>query len=224
MNKVIDEIFKHKKIAMQRLAEYGFKEENGGYVLERTIADGQMTLKVSADGNGELSTKVIDCDTGDEYTLFLSDEADGDFVNQVRGEYRNILEGIAENCCQRQVFKSRQAQEIIAYVRQKYGDELEFLWEKFDDNAIWRRKDNKKWYGAVLKVKRRTIGLDGEDKIEVLDLRATPDTVAKIDGRKYFSAYHMNKKNWISICLDGSCDIQEIKNLLDISYNLALKK
>lgn len=44
----------------------------------------------------------------------------------------------------------QQSQELIDYVRQTYGDELEFLWKKFDDNAVWRRKDTKKWYAALL--------------------------------------------------------------------------
>lgn len=39
----------------------------------------------------------------------------------------------------------------IEYVRKKYGDELEFLWTKFPDNAAWRRKDNRKWYGVLSK-------------------------------------------------------------------------
>ena len=34
----------------------------------------------------------------------------------------------------------------------------------------------------------------------------------------------MNKKHWITIILDGSVNIEEIYNLIDISYNLSLKK
>lgn len=28
---------------------------------------------------------------------------------------------------------------VIEYVREKYRDELEFLWEKSPDNAVWHR-------------------------------------------------------------------------------------
>ena len=38
-----------------------------------------------------------------------------------------------------------------------YCDELEFLWQKFPDNAVWRRKDNKKWYGALLTVSKEKL-------------------------------------------------------------------
>lgn len=40
----------------------------------------------------------------------------------------------------------------------------------------------------------------------------------------FFPAYHMNKDSWISILLDGSVSEEEIKNLLDLSYKLTMKK
>lgn len=45
-----------------------------------------------------------------------------------------------------------------------------------------------------------------------------------IDNKRYFSGYHMNKKNWYTICLDGSIDNDEIFKRIDISYELAKKK
>ncbi|MDE5993139.1 MAG: MmcQ/YjbR family DNA-binding protein, partial [Oscillospiraceae bacterium] len=35
---------------------------------------------------------------------------------------------------------------------------------------------------------------------------------------------HMNKENWIGIMLDGSADEEQIKNLLDMSYQLTMPK
>ena len=101
---------------------------------------------------------------------------------------------------------------------------MEFLWKKFDDNAIWSRKDNKKWYGAILVVKKSKLGLHGDGKVEILDVRATSDEIDRlVDNKKYFNGYHMNKRSWLTLCLDGSCDIEELKRRLNISYNLALK-
>ncbi|MBF1202590.1 MAG: MmcQ/YjbR family DNA-binding protein, partial [Fusobacterium periodonticum] len=34
-------------------------------------------------------------------------------------------------------------------------------------------------------------------------------------------AYHMNKKHWCTICLDGTVELEKIYNLIDISYELA---
>ena len=41
------------------------------------------------------------------------------------------------------------------------------------------------------------------------------------DNKKYFPAYHMNKKHWCTICLDGTVELKEIYKLIDISYELA---
>ena len=42
-----------------------------------------------------------------------------------------------------------------------------------------------------------------------------------IDNKRYFPAYHMNKKYWCTICLDGTVELEEIYKLIDISYELA---
>ena len=45
-----------------------------------------------------------------------------------------------------------------------------------------------------------------------------------VDYKKYFPAYHMNKKNWVTICLEGKVDLKEIYEKIDQSYILAKKK
>lgn len=224
MNKYIEKIFKKYIPNYAKLAQYGFTKEDEAYRYRTDILNGQFKLEVSVCGI-DIDTKVIDLLTCEEYTLFLSDNAVGSFVGSVRNSYENTLTDIAEKCFDRCVFKSPISQEIIQYVREKYGDELEFLWEKFDDNAIWRRRDNRKWYGVVLTVNKRKLGLDSDEIVEILDLRTDTDKIDEIvDGIKIFRGYHMNKKHWITVCLDGSVPACEIKQLLDVSYELAKKK
>ncbi len=45
-----------------------------------------------------------------------------------------------------------------------------------------------------------------------------------VDNHKYFPGYHMNKKHWYTICLDGSVEPVELYQRLDLSYKLAKKK
>ena len=98
------------------------------------------------------------------------------------------------------------------------------MWEKFDDNAIWRRTDNAKWYGAILTVSKSKLGLPSDEIVEILDLRADPDEIPKmVDGKNIFGGWHMNKKHWITVCLDGSVPPEDIFKMIDISYNLAKK-
>lgn len=114
---------------------------------------------------------------------------------------------------------------IMRYIANKYDTPLEFLWKKFPDNAVYRRKDNQKWYAAILTVEKNKIGLDGDGKIEIIDLKMDPTKLEEIiDHKKYFPGYHMNKKYWYTICLDGSIGKDELFHRIDTSYELAKKK
>ncbi|TLD83294.1 hypothetical protein LS70_006000 [Helicobacter sp. MIT 11-5569] len=122
-----------------------------------------------------------------------------------------------------QIFKSQNARNLRAYAKEKYGDELEFLWEKFPKNAILRKKKNKKWYAAFCVINKTQLGLQEEGLVEIVNLKLDPqDVLAFVDNKTYFKAWHMNKKHWISILLEGeTLSLQELCRFLDESYALA---
>ena len=181
-----------------------------------------MTVFVTK--TGEISTKLLDPDSGEEYVLHRDPLAKGAFVGKIRMEYGRILELIANKCFENDVFQSDYAHKVIRYVRQTYGDELEFLWERFPDNAIFRRKDTGKWYGALLVLSRRKLGLASDDLVDILDLRIKSGEIETlVDKEKFFPGYHMNKKHWFTVCLDGSVPMEEIFRRIDDSYLLAKK-
>lgn len=216
--------FQNRKANPEKLLAYGVDQDNSGYRYTTEIADGHFRLVVSITDNGEVRTQVIDKETGDEYILHRAAKATGAFVGMVKADYEAVLAEIAEKCFYPDVFKSEQAKQVINYVREKYGDELEYLWQKFPDNAVVRRKDNQKWYAAVLTVSRRKLGFDSDESVEILDLRMKPEDVQRlVDGIKYLPGYHMNKKHWITICLDSSVPCDEIFGRIDASYLLARK-
>lgn len=123
-------------------------------------------------------------------------------------------------------FKSSQAKTLIKYVHDKYGRDLEYLWPRSPENAIWRRGDNQKWFGVMLTVKRnKIIPGAGDAVIEILDLRCAPDVTDFVVDKKYiFPGWHMNKRHWITIVLDGRMEMPQICSLLDNSFILALGK
>lgn len=217
-------VFKNRKLNIEKLLSFGFDKVDSGYSYHADLVDGQMKLAVIIDADGNVKTQVVDSASGDEYILHRVPRAVGSFVGQVKTEYEEILNEISEKCFEPDVFKSNQAKEVIAYVRHKYGDELEYLWQKFPDNAVVRRKDNKKWYAAILTVSRRKLGLDSDENVEILDLRIKHEEMAAtVDNTKYFPGYHMNKKHWITICLDETVDTEEICHRIDDSFVLAKK-
>ncbi len=215
---------KYRRVNFKKLVPFGFTEREGGYEYENDIANGQMKLTVRIEKSGKLYSEVTDKDTGEEYILHRVEGAVGSFVGQVRLDLEETVERISAACFEPEVFKSKVTKAVIAYCLKKYGDSPEHLWERSPDNAILRRRDNKKWYAAILTVKRSKLSGDSDREVEIIDLRLPPEEMEKtVDGVKIFPGYHMNKKHWITICLDGSVDIKEICARIDESYILAKK-
>ena len=214
-------ILKNKKVNFQKLLEYGFVKNESSYCFSIPIFNNQFELSIEITSDEKIKTKTIENSTQDEYILHLTD-ATGEFVGKVRSEYEKVLQDISNNCFEKNIFKSKQALEIIEYVAKTYGDNLEYLWQKFPNNAIWRRKDNNKWYGAMLTVSKRKLKIDSDEIVEIIDLRAK-EIDKLIDNKTIYEGYHMNKKHWITICLDDSVPTQEILKLIDDSYILAKK-
>lgn len=217
-------ILKNKVVNPQKLILFGFKQaENYPYCYTCPLVKGQFTLTVSVISENQLETGLIDNESGDEYILHLT-EAVGEFVGTIRTEYQAMIQKISDTCFDKKIFKSVEAQNIISYIRDKYQNEFEYLWPRFPNNAIVRRTDNKKWYALLLTVSGLKVGLSDDTPIEVIDLRYPADKMeALIDNKRYFPGYHMNKKHWISIRLDGSVPLSEIYQKIDTSFLLAQK-
>ena len=125
-------------------------------------------------------------------------------------------------CTNPNIFKEKQSKEIMSYISEKYNDNLEFLWEKYDNNAIWRNKQNSKWYG-LLTITEDKLGGSSNKEIEILDLRYQKEEIDSIiDNKLIYPGYHMNKKSWITIKMNNSMDTNKIKKLIDNSYNLSV--
>lgn len=215
---------KNKKVDISKLLNYGFIKENNQYILKDKIFNNQFEIVVWFIDD-MIYSKLIDIENDDEYILVDIRDSNGEFVGNIRKEYENKLIDIIEKCTTSEIYKSDQAKEIIKYIKNKYNDELEFLWKKFDDNAIWRNKENNKWYGALLKISRKKLGIDSDEIVEIVDLRYQKENIIDlVDNKKIFQGYHMNKNNWITIILDDSMKTKDIFGLIDNSYDLSLKK
>lgn len=218
---MFEDIFLRKKAVPEKLDAYGFRKIQSRYKYNTDVLNGEFRLEITIGNNSVPNTTLTEIATGEEYILYKTN-AVGTFVGEVRTAITNILRDIADCCYETAVFKAEQSIALIAYVREKYGDELEYLWNKFPDNAVWRRKDNKKWYGALLTVSRRKLGIPSDEIVEIIDLRATPEVIEDlIDNAQFFPGWHMNKKHWYTIILDGTVSVDEIYHRVDESYLLA---
>lgn len=224
MDRFLQQILSDRRADPEKLKTYGFRETDGAYLYEQPLLSGAFTLRVRVRADGA-DACLIDAATDEPYTLFLVEDAQGSFIGEVRAAYCNALSAVAEACFAKTVFQSGYSESVIEYARNTYGDELEFLWEKSPKNAILRRKDNRKWYAALLTISKSKLGAFPDEEIEVLDLRAAPEAIPDmVDGKRVFAGYHMNKKHWITLPLDGTLPAEEICAMLDTSYALAKGK
>ena len=219
---IIGKVFKNKKVNLKKLEDFGFQIEKGKYVYSKFLPKNKFKMSVTVTKNGEISAEIIDTDFNEPYTLYLVDNAIGSFVREIRGEYEKILEDIANKCFEEEIFKNKQTKNLIEHIRNTYGDELEYLWKKFPNNAIWRRKDTEKWYAALLTIPKSKLGVNSDEIVEILDFRVdTEELKTLVDNKKYFLGYHMNKKHWCTIILDNSVSDDEIYLMIEKSYKLA---
>lgn len=220
----LNKSFSKRTFDKEKLIKYGFKKTEELYTFKCKICENQFEINVIISDNKKFS-KLIDLANEEEYILVDVEESTGEFVGRVKQEYESKLQDIIEKCTINSVFNQEQSKTVIKYIKEKYHDELEFLWEKFDDNAIWRNKANRKWYGAILTVSKSKFGFNSEDLVEVLDLRYQKGKVQEIvDNKRVFPGYHMNKESWITVILDGTLSDEEVFNLIDNSYLLSVGK
>ena len=115
-------------------------------------------------------------------------------------------------------------QQVLDYVKTEYGTRSEHLWKSYPTYEVLRHaqqpgEKKAKWYGIIMDVKRSVLGLDGEDYVDILDVKLDSEAIdflRHVNG--YFPAYHMNKQSWITILLDGTVPFENIKQQIDESY------
>ena len=217
-----EEIFDNKKPNVEKLKEYGFSCYDGKLVYHVRILDAQFELTVAVSENGDVAAQLIDVAFEEPYTQHLVAEAEGEFVGRVREAYERALTAICEACFETDVYREPLTQRLIEHAAEKYGDEPEYLWKQFPDTAILRRKDSEKWYAIFMSVERKKLGLSGMGRVEVLDVRVDPvELPLLVDGVRVLPGWHMNKKHWVSVLLDGTVPFDELTEYLEESWHLA---
>ena len=70
-------------------------------------------------------------------------------------------------------------------------------------------------------VPKNKVGLEGNDIVDIIDVKAEPELVLNLSELPGFHpGYHMNKEHWLSIILDGTVIDDEVYALIDRSYGL----
>ena len=216
------EIFKAYQFNKEKAHTYGFVENQGVWTYNTTILQGDFLMMVTVE-DGDLSFHVYDQETGDLYPQVHMESMRGTFVGTVREACLEELFDIRKACFEVQEFICPQTKRITALVQEKYGNQLEYLWEKSPDTAVLRHEDNKKWYAILMRIPWDRLDKGREGLVEAVNLKH--DQVADLLSQNgVYPAFHMNKRYWISLPLDDTLTDEKVLELFERSWFLTSKK
>lgn len=216
------DIFKAYEFNKKKAISFGFIEENGIFKYSSLILEDDFQMIVSI-VDKEIIFQVYDQETGDLYPQVHMESMRGSFVGAVREACLEVLYQIRKSCFDVQDFICPQTERVMAIVQEKYGNQLEYLWEKSPDTAVLRHVSNQKWYAVLMKISWEKLDRAREDLVEVINVKHD-QVVSLLQEKGIYPAFHMNKRYWISVPLDESLSDQQILDLIERSWDLTRKK
>ena len=115
-------------------------------------------------------------------------------------------------------------QAYLALCRELYGTVPDFPFDDWNESAVLRHSDSQKWYGIVMRIPRRKLGIASDELVDVVNLKLPTEmfgSFSPADG--VYPAYHMNKLHWISVLLPDAQD-DLIAFLTGVSYEATKAK
>ena len=107
------------------------------------------------------------------------------------------------------------------YIYEQYGVKAEFPWKKYPEYMVIRHSNNRKWFAVIMNISKRKLGIESDEIADIINIKCNSLMIGSLimeDG--IFPAYHMNKSNWVSVLLDNSCNMENLKLMIDSSYIL----
>ena len=217
--KIID--VEEYNFSKEKLLQYGFREEAEKLIYRKEILDGNFLIEIIF-VNSQLMIEVYDLEYDEIYSLFSVASAVGETVQNIREHVEKLLSsilGLADE-------SGKINLEVIDYCKSKYGENSVNPFKKHPDILAFVNEKNK-WYALFSDVDYNKLNknTDITTKVKILNVKYPTDKILEIiDNKNIFPAYHMNKNHWISVVLDNNIDIEYVKELIELSYNLVNNK
>lgn len=201
--------------------------------LAQDIFGGEVYGIRLPDGNYHCYNVIGDCrfdltseQFGDEVLVYEENPKQERMVHFAKEEKRLRYEYLKQQLkafCSEGEKKGFGREDVFSLAKRKYGTEPEYPWK--DRNAVLRHKENKKWYGLIIRVSKEKLGIEGNGEVDVLNVKSDPILIGSLLSQKgFYPAYHMNKEKWISILLETPGMEEMTEGLLDMSYGLTQEK
>lgn len=209
------EIFSSSSLNEGKAFSYGFTREGSYLVYRKSIVSDSFLLTVLFKKDGTIETILEDASTHDSYSLYKLPACHGEYVGSIREEVKTVLLDIKKKCGD-SAFDSEEISALLSYCKSHYGDEVDFPFDDGGRDGVLRHKDSKKWYAVFMEINYSKLGL--EDKIGYVV--ALKGEAKDADGHNIFPGFHMNKKCWVSLPLDGRLPLSFIEERIDKSFLL----
>ena len=206
------------KLSEDRLINFGFQFEENILFFRKNILNDTFRMEIKLI-NKYFEVEVYDLDFNEVYSLFSVDSANGEIVTAIREEVKDVLEKIL-------CLESIMYEDVLRYVKERYNSTIVKPFKTNPDiKALVTAKN--KWYALFLDIEYNKLKKDSlvDSKVKIINLKHISSKISDItDNRNIFPAYHMNKNHWISVVLDNNIDIEYVKELIELSYNLVNNK
>ena len=115
--------------------------------------------------------------------------------------------------------------EFEALVTDQSGAVGERPFEKDQSIVVFRHSINRKWFAVVMTIPKKRLGMAEEGSIDILNVKCAEEIIDSMwQEEGIWPAYHMNKRHWITVALDGRVPIETILWLTSISRDLTRPK
>ncbi|MER0123663.1 MmcQ/YjbR family DNA-binding protein [Streptococcus sp. ZJ93] len=214
--------FKDKIWQKERLLDYGFEEGNGKLTFFQPFMDGHFEARIQVILPDKATGQVWDLDMDEEYHAFRIQRAVGSFVGEVRERYAEILHQVVQHCTEVEAFQSAQGNRLVRYIEKSFQEGPDYPFTKAPEIATLRHAANQKWYGLVTQVPWTALGIaNKEGTVEIINVKVEAGQMKNLLSTVgIYPAYHMSKKTWVSISLDGSLTDEVLFDLVSKSRNL----
>lgn len=83
--------------------------------------------------------------------------------------------------------------DILDFISERYNIKPDYPWVKYSDYTALRHHDNEKWFALIMNITGDKIGLDNEEEIDVLNLKARREFIGPLRKQKgIYETYHMD--------------------------------
>ncbi|MBO6281001.1 MAG: MmcQ/YjbR family DNA-binding protein [Alphaproteobacteria bacterium] len=218
-----EKIFRCAIIDFSRLEKFGFVKSDGKWTYDELFMDGDFRAAVTITPQGSVTGTVFDTSAEDEFLPLRVENMEG-FAGEVRTEYQKILENIKVNCCRINYFTHPQTNRLTQKIFEVFGDKPVFPWENYDA-GVFKNPENGKWYALIMTIDRSKLDKKLSGEVEIVNVKSDEAKIPELHSQNgFYPAYHMNKKNWLTITLDESVSDDVLLKLIDESHTFTLRK